>query len=111
MHEAEIGACVGHHTGELRFAAERGDVVDHRRSGLESAAGHLGLGRVDGDRLAPQSLEHRLDAAQLLVQGNAVGTWTCRFSADVHDRRALLEEAVRARGCRLRPQSLPTVGE
>ena len=75
----------------LWIAAESGDVVDELRAELERAARDLGLRGVDRDRRAVQRLEDGHDAAQLLVDGDALGAGPRRLAADVEDRSALVE--------------------
>ena len=73
VHEAEVGAGVGDYAGQLRVGAQRGHVVDELGPERDRAAGDLGLGGVDRDRhLAAERLQHRDDAAQLVVERNPV---------------------------------------
>ena len=94
VHQAEIGARLADRVDELGVAAERGDVVDHLGAEGERPPGHGRLGRVDRDRqLAADGVQHRLDAPELLVGGHALGAGPRRFTADVHDRRAVGDRA------------------
>jgi len=103
VHEAQVGACVGHDARKVRVAAEGGDIVDHHRAQLERPPGHGGLRGVDGDREALQPLQDGLDAAELLLSGDAFRARAGRLAADVHEGRALLDEAECKRHRRLRP--------
>ena len=91
VHQAQVGAGLGDDPGELGIAAQRGDVVHELGAERERAPCDLGLRRVDRDGLPLELLEHRQDAAQLLVERDAVRAGPGRLAADVDDRGALGE--------------------
>ena len=90
---------------------QRRHVVDELGAELERAAGDLGLRRVDRDRDAVEPLEHRDDAAQLLVDRDALGAGPRRLAADVHDRRAVVHHPARCGRRNARIEVHAAVGE
>ena len=80
---------VGDDAGEIGVPAESGDVVHHHGAQLERAPGHVGLRRVDRERHAdagrPYALEHREDAAKLLVDRYPQRARPGRLPPDVDD--------------------------
>ena len=93
MHEAEVGARLRHHAGELRIGAERRDVVDELCAELERASRHVRLGRVDRDRqLSRDRLEHRHDTPELLVERDARRAGAGRLAADVQQVGAVVHQ-------------------
>ena len=92
VHEADVCTRLGDDLRQLRVATQRRDVVHELGAERESAARDLGLRGVDRERhLATQPLQHRHDATQLLVDGDALRSRPRRLAADVHDRRALFD--------------------
>jgi hypothetical protein len=90
VHEAEVRARVCDDAGELRVAAQGRDIVDEHGTELDRAARDLSLGGVDRDRHGScEALEHRHDAAQLLVERDRLRPGPRRLTADVDDGRAL----------------------
>ena len=64
VHQAEVGAGVGDDAGQLRIAAEGGDVVHQLGAERERAAARPRPSRCRSRRATPaQALEHRHDAA------------------------------------------------
>ena len=102
MHQAEVRAGVGDDAGQLGVAAKRGHVVDELGAQLERPTRDLGLRRVDRHRHADEPLEHRHDAAQLLVERHAARAGPRRLAAHVHQRGALGQQR-RASHPRRRP--------
>ena len=111
VHEAEICAGAGDDARELRIAAERRDVVHQHDAELERAARDAGLRRVDRDRNAGEILEHRDDAAQLLVEAHRGRAGASRLAAHVDERRAVRGELPRPRDGGSAREGLTAVGE
>jgi len=89
VHQAYGAPGLGDDLGHRRIAAQRGDVVDDRRSRDQRATRDLGFGRVhrDGRRdLAAQGGHDGDDARRLLVDRRRIGPGPRRFAADVDDR-------------------------
>jgi hypothetical protein len=98
VHQAEVGLRGRNHSGQLRVAAERGDIVHELGAELERATGDLGLGGVDRDGyLALERLEDGHDSPQLLVECHALGAGPCRLAPDVDDRGAFVQHPSRSR--------------
>ena len=98
VHQAEVTPGVRDDARKLRIAAKRRDVVDELGAELERAPRDLGLRRVDRHRTAREPLEHGNDAAQLLVERNALRTGPRRLAADVDDRSPFIHHAPSRRG-------------
>ena len=96
---------------ELGIAPKRGHVVDELRAERERAPRDLGAGRVDRDAPAVEPLEHRDDAAELLVERDVVRSGSRRFTADVDDRGPVGKHLHRRVGSRVRIDVRTAVGE
>jgi hypothetical protein len=113
VHEAHVAARAGDRAGHCRVAAERRDVVDDRRAGLQRRRGHSGLGGVDREprRAAGEPLEDRHDAPQLLGLADRLGAGAGGLAADVENVGSLGRQppAVGDGGLRIRPRA--AIGE
>ncbi len=107
VHEAERRGPRGYGDAAL-VMRERRDVVEHDRAGGQRRLGHGRLARVDrdGDRAAAlaQSLYHRQDAVELLLERHGFGPGARRLAADVEDvgprlgQREAVRDGVRGAG-------------
>ena len=110
VHEAEAGVRVGDDAGELRVAAQRGDVVDHHRAGLER---HAARPRPSRCRWRPARPESAASTGSTRRSSSSsrdpLRARAGRLAADVDDRRAFVEHSARpaiaACGCRNAPPS------
>ena len=92
VHQADVGTGVGDHSCEVGIRAQRSDVVDHVRPGLQRHLRHVRLHRIDGDgdiAPAPDLFDDRNDALDLRFLGHRLGAGSGRLAADVDDRRAV----------------------
>ncbi len=96
VHQTHVRTRVGDHARECRVSSQRGDVVDEPRAERECPPSDLGLGRVDRNRPADQSLEHGNHASQFLVERNVVRPGSSRLSPDVHESGTLVEQPPRS---------------
>ena len=95
MHEAEVGVRLGDDAREVALATQRRHVIHHLGAESERPSRHLRLRGVDGEGLTAERREHRLDAAQLLLERDAVRARPRRLAADVDDRSARVEHPAR----------------
>jgi hypothetical protein len=94
--------------------AQRAHVVDEARARGGGRAHHRGLAGVDGDDGrggSAQPLDHRHDAAQLLLDADRRRARPRRLAADVDERCALLRQAHAMRDGCVRLEEPPAVGE
>src|SRR5690606_36517107 len=77
----------GDHTGHLGVGQAAAHVVHQGRAGLDRDLGHLGAHRVHAhrDALGDEGADHRLDAADLLLQRHPGGAGAGGLTAHVDD--------------------------
>ena len=101
VHQADVRARVGDHAGELRIAAQGGDVVDERGAELERPRAPPRPSSCRSRPAGPRALRARAARAAAPRRATTgVGAGTGRLATDVDERRTLGEQPPR----RLRPR-------
>ncbi len=88
VHQDEGHLVAAGEPGQARVGAQAADVVDHLGPGPQGGFRHLRLGGVDRDRDAQPGLqpaEHREDALQFFLGGDAAGARAGGLAANVKD--------------------------
>ena len=100
VHQDEGGLPLADHVEHLRIDSAR-DVVHDRGSGVQCRGRHVGLPGVDRDgdgrMLLDEPLDHRPNAAQLLLRRDGLGARAGRLAADVQDVRTVVDHLGRMR--------------
>ena len=92
VHEDDRHAAAGGQRAHGGVRAQRSDIVDHVRPGVQRHLRHVRLHRIDGDgdiAPAPDLFDDRNDALDLRFLGHRLGAGSGRLAADVDDRRAV----------------------